>query len=102
LTIHFRIEFGEELGELARVSAGNPFQHSDSAVKPSALAERLENPFRVLICRDWHRDLKHFTEEGILFAEVARRDIFSIGTSWGFDHLFELGATILLLLCVDH
>jgi hypothetical protein len=56
----------------------------------------------LLICRDWHRDLKHFIEEGILFAEVARRDVFSIGTSWGFDHLLELGATTLLLLRVDH
>jgi hypothetical protein len=33
---------------------------SDSAVKLSALAVELENPFRVLICRDWYRDSKNF------------------------------------------
>jgi hypothetical protein len=33
-----KIELGEELGEQARVSAGNPFGTSDSAVKLSALA----------------------------------------------------------------
>jgi hypothetical protein len=46
-----KLSFGEELGELARVSAGNPFWCSDSAVKLSALAVRLEKPFRFLICR---------------------------------------------------
>ena len=43
--------FGEELGEQTRVSAGNPFRHSDLAVKPSVLAKRLEKPFRIFICR---------------------------------------------------
>jgi hypothetical protein len=32
------IDFGEELSEQTRVSAGNPFGTSDSAVKLSALA----------------------------------------------------------------
>jgi hypothetical protein len=39
LTIHFlKIGFREELGEQTRVSVGNPFGTSDSAVKLSALA----------------------------------------------------------------
>jgi hypothetical protein len=33
-----KLNFGEELGEQTRVSAGNPFGTSDSAVKLSALA----------------------------------------------------------------
>jgi hypothetical protein len=33
-----KIGFGEELGEQTRVSVGNPFGTSDSAVKLSALA----------------------------------------------------------------
>jgi hypothetical protein len=33
-----KIDFGEELGEQARVSAGNPFGTSDSALKLSTLA----------------------------------------------------------------
>jgi hypothetical protein len=38
-TIHFKkLSLGEELGEQTRVSAGNPFGTSDSAVKLSALA----------------------------------------------------------------
>jgi hypothetical protein len=38
-TIHLKkLSFGEELGEQTRVSAGNPFGTSDSAVKLSALA----------------------------------------------------------------
>ena len=45
-----KLIFGEELKELTRVSAGNPFRCSDSAVKLSALAVRLEKPFRFLIC----------------------------------------------------
>ena len=54
LTIHLeKLGFGEELGELARVSAGNPFRCSDSAMKLSALAVRLEKSFRLLICRYW-------------------------------------------------
>jgi hypothetical protein len=65
---------GEELCEQTRVSAGNPFGTSDSAVKTifpshgisdlavklSALAVELEKAFRVLICRDWYRDSKNF------------------------------------------
>ena len=52
LTIHFENWVWEkELGEKTRVSAGNPIRHSDSTVKLSALAVRLEKPFRVLICR---------------------------------------------------
>jgi hypothetical protein len=46
-----KIEFGEELGEQTRVSAENPFRHSDSAVKPSVLDGRLEKSFRLFICR---------------------------------------------------
>jgi hypothetical protein len=57
LTIHFKIlVLGEELGEQRRVSAGNPFWHSDSAVKLSVLAGRLENPFHIFICIHWHCD----------------------------------------------
>jgi hypothetical protein len=38
-TIHLKkLSLGEELGEQTRVSAGNPFGTSDSAVKLSALA----------------------------------------------------------------
>ena len=38
-TIHFgEIDFGEELSEHTRVSAGNPFSTSDPAVKLPALA----------------------------------------------------------------
>jgi hypothetical protein len=33
-----KLGFGEELDEQTRVSAGNPFRHSDSAVKLSVLA----------------------------------------------------------------
>ena len=60
----------EELGEQTRVSAGNPFGTSDSAVKTicpsrgisdsavklSAQAEELEKPFRLFICRHCHCD----------------------------------------------
>jgi hypothetical protein len=66
------LSFGEELGELARVSAGNPSQCSDSTVKLSALAMRLEKPFRVLICRYWHCDSKIFIEGRISFAGLGR------------------------------
>jgi len=61
-----KLSFGEELGEQTRVSVGNPFRHSDSAVKPSFLAGRLEKPSKLFICRDlalWFEDLqcgKHF------------------------------------------
>jgi hypothetical protein len=41
-----KLSFGEELGELVRVSAGSPFRCSDSAMKLSALAVRLEKPFQ--------------------------------------------------------
>jgi hypothetical protein len=73
-TIHFKkLSLGEEFGEQTRVSAGNPFGTSDSAVKTicpsrgisdsavklSALAVEVEKPFRVLICRDWYRDSKN-------------------------------------------
>jgi len=41
-TIHFKnLNLEEELGEQTRVSAGNPFHHSDSAVKLSTLAGRI-------------------------------------------------------------
>jgi hypothetical protein len=71
LTIHLKkLSFGKELGELTRVSAGNPFRCSDSAVKLSALAVRLEKPFRFFICRHWHFDSKIFIEGGILFADL--------------------------------
>jgi hypothetical protein len=69
------------LGEQTRVSVGNPFRHSDSAVKPSVLAGRLEKPFRLFICRDlalWFEDLqcrKHFI---CRFEEV--RAFFFFGT----------------------
>jgi hypothetical protein len=57
LTIHFKIlVLGEELGEQTRVSARNPFWHSDSVVKLSVLAKRLEKPFWIFICRHWHCD----------------------------------------------
>ena len=61
-----------------RVSAGNPFRHSDSAVKLSVLAERLEKPFQLFICRHWHCDSKNFIEERISFADLVRRGNFSL------------------------
>jgi hypothetical protein len=100
LTIHFlKIEFGEELGELARVSAGNPFQCSDSAVKLSALAVRLEEPFRFLICRDWYRDSKNFIDESISLVDLARRGIFLLARVGGLI-VFLSWAHLLLLLSV--
>ena len=79
LTIHFQklsLDSGEELGELARVSAGNPFRCSDSAVKPSALAVRLEKPFRLLICRYWHCDLGRFIREELHLQIWTEKGIF--------------------------
>jgi hypothetical protein len=65
-----KLSFGEELEELARVSAGNTFRCSDSAVKLSILAGRLEKPFRLFICRYWHRDSKSFIEERIFICRL--------------------------------
>jgi hypothetical protein len=84
----------EELGELARVSAGSPFWCSDSAVKLSALAGSLEKPFRLFICRYWHRESKSFIEERISFADLGRGGIFSlarveslgVSLSWAHPH----------------
>jgi hypothetical protein len=91
---------GEELGEQTRVSAGNPFGHSDSAVKLSVLAGRLEKPFRLFICRHWHCDSKNFIEERISFADLARRGHSSLarGKYWAF--FLELDASSFSLLRV--
>jgi len=70
--------FWEELGEQTRVSAGNPFLHSDSAVKPSALAVRLEKPSRLFICRYCYCDF----EEG-------HRRLITI-FSWESEGVFPL------------
>jgi hypothetical protein len=94
-------EFGEELGELARVSAGNPFRCSDSAVKLSALAVRLEKPFRFLICRYWHCDLGRFIREELHLQIWKEKGVF-FGTCEGWGVSFELGAFSINLLCVFH
>jgi len=62
-----KLGFGEELSEKTRVSAGNPFRHSDSVVKPSVLDGRLEKPFNLFICRYWHCVLWRFTGEDLYF-----------------------------------
>jgi hypothetical protein len=51
---------------------------SDSAVKLSALAVRLEKSSWLLICRYWQYDLEIFIEERISFADLVRSGIFSL------------------------
>jgi hypothetical protein len=62
-------------------------------VKLSALAVRLEEPFRFLICSDWHRDSKNFIDGSISIVDLGKKGHFSLGTSWWFDCLLELGAS---------
>jgi hypothetical protein len=90
----------EELGELARVSAGSPFWCSDSAVKLSALAGSLEKPFRLFICRYWHRELKSFIERKNFICRFGKRGHFFFGTSGEFGRFLELGASSFSLLRV--
>jgi len=91
----FRKLIWRELEELARVSAGNPYRCSDSTVKPSALAVRLEKPFRIFICRYWHCDSRRFIEDWSPFPVWGREGVFpwhvwSVGgfQSWA-HHYFQ-------------
>jgi hypothetical protein len=87
-----KLSFGEELGEQTRVSAGNPFRHSDSAVKLSVLAGRLEKPFRLFICRYWHCDSKRFIGEDFI-SDLKKRGHFFFGTWEVLGVFLELGAS---------
>jgi hypothetical protein len=84
--------FGEELGEQTRVSAGNPFRHSDSAVKLSVLAGRLEKPFRLFICRYWHCVFEEIYWRRLSFSDLRRERAFFFGT-WEVLGVFFLSWT---------
>jgi len=98
LTIHFENwVLGEELGEQTRVSAGNPIDTSNSAVKLSALAlesrtrqwNHLPKPmnWRSHSCFSfagiWHCGSKIFSVGSISIADLKKCGYFSLGTSWG-------------------
>jgi hypothetical protein len=91
---------GEELGEKTRVSAGNPPWCLDSAVKLSALAGRLEKPFRFLICRYWHCDFEKICWRRLSFSDLRRERAFFFGTWEGLGVFLELGASSFSLLRV--
>ena len=79
-------------------SVGNPFGTSDSAVKPSALAGKLENSFRVLICRDltsWFEDLQCGKHSNCRFEEV--RVFFHLVQVENSDILLEAGRVLIFL-----
>jgi hypothetical protein len=69
-------------------------------VKLSALAVRLEEPFRVLICRYWHRDSKIFSERRISFTDLGREGIFSLARVESLGAFLELDASSTILLRV--
>jgi hypothetical protein len=73
------------------------FGTSDSAVKLSALAVRLEKPFRLFICRHWHCDSKSFIEERISLQiwQERRHSSVARGRYWAFS--LELGASSIYL-----
>ena len=71
-------------------------------MKLSALAVRLEKPFKVLICRYWHCDSKIFIERRISFADLGREGIFSLARVESLGVFLELDASAIVLLRVVH
>jgi hypothetical protein len=62
----------------------------------------LENPFWILICRDWYLDSKNSIDGRISSAEEGREGI-SLWHEWRvLGSFLKLGAIIFIRLHVDH
>jgi hypothetical protein len=78
------------------------FGTSDSAVKLSSLAGRLEEPSRLFICRHWHCDSRSIQRRRNFISACEERRQFPLALVEGLGVSSELGAIFIQWLGVFH